>query len=69
MSDVLKDQIMDQLTGTSDEEQRRILEIARSMSSGTRKEVNSGSLLRFAGSIGEDDARRMSEAIEAGCER
>jgi hypothetical protein len=60
---------MDQLTGMSEEEQRSILEIARSMSSATRKEVNGGSLLRFAGSIGEDEARRMSEAIEAGCER
>lgn len=69
MSDALKDQIMDQLTGMSEQEQRRILEIARSMSPGIRKGINGGSLLRFAGAMSEDDARGMSEAIDAGCER
>jgi hypothetical protein len=60
---------MDQLTAMSEDEQRRILEIARSMSPGTRKGVKGGSLLRFAGSIYADDARLMSDAIEAGFER
>lgn len=69
MSDAVRDQIIEQLSGMSEEEQRRILEIARSMSTKPGDGVNGNSLLRFAGTISADDARRMSEAIEEGCER
>lgn len=69
MSDAVRDQIIEQLSGMSDEEQRRILEIARSMSSKPGDGVSGSSLLRFAGTISADDARRMSEAIEEDCER
>jgi hypothetical protein len=60
---------MEQLSGMSEEEQRRILEIARSLSAKSGDGVNGSSLLRFAGTISADDARRMSVAIEEGCER
>lgn len=69
MSDAVRDQIMDQLARVSEEEQRRILEIVRSMAAKPGGGVSGSSLLRFAGTIDSDDARRMSEAIEDGCER
>lgn len=69
MSDLVKDQIMEQLLGMSEDEQRRILEIARSMSAHPGGGVSGSSLLRFAGAIDPEDARRMSDAVEEGCEQ
>ncbi len=69
MSDGVKDQIIEHLSSMSEDEQRRILEIARSMSEKPGDGVSGSSLLRFAGTISADDAHRMSEAIEKGCER
>ncbi len=69
MSDGVKDQIIEQLSGMSEEEQRRILEIVRSMTTKPGDGVNGSSLLRFAATISADDARRMSVAIEEGCEQ
>lgn len=67
MSGAAKDQIMKQLSGMSEEEQWRILEITGPMSAKPGEGVSGGSLLRFAGTISTDDARRMSEAIEESC--
>ncbi|MGB3634210.1 MAG: hypothetical protein WA982_09230 [Rubrobacteraceae bacterium] len=69
MSDAVKDQIIDQLSGMSEEEQRRVLGIVRSIAERPGDGVSGSSLIRFAGAIDEDDARRMSEAIEEGCEQ
>jgi hypothetical protein len=60
---------MEQLSGMSEDEQRRVLEIARSLSAKPGNGVSGSRLLRFAGTIDADDARLMSEAIEEGCER
>lgn len=69
MSDAVRDQIMEQVAGMSEDEQRRILEVARSMTTKPGDGVNGSSLLRFAGTISVDEARRMSVAIEEGCEQ
>lgn len=69
MSDLVKDQIMEQLSGMSEDEQRRILEIARSMTAKLGDGVKGSSLLRFAGTIDPEDARRTSDAVEEGCEQ
>ena len=67
MSDVVKDQIMEQLSSMSEDGQRRILEITRSMTAKLGDGAEGRSLLRFAGTIDSEDARRMSVAIEEGC--
>ncbi len=69
MSDAIKKQIMSQLDGLSDDEQRRILEVARRLASASPEGVAGKDLLRFAGMFDGDDARSMAEAIEEGCER
>lgn len=69
MSDAVKDQIMEQLSNMSEDKQRRILEIARSLSAKPGDGVNGSSLLRFAGTVDPEDAHRMTVAIEEGCER
>lgn len=68
MSDALREQIMDQLDGLSDEERRRVLEFARALAASTPGGVPGKDLLRFAGMFEVDDARRIAEAIEDGCE-
>ena len=68
MSDAVRDQIMEQLSGMSEEKQRRILEIARSMTTKPGDGASGSALLRFAGAISVDDARRMSAAIEKGAQ-
>jgi hypothetical protein len=60
---------MQHLSGMSEEEQRHILRIARSVSAESGDGVSGSSLLRFAGTISLDDARQMSAAIEEGCEQ
>lgn len=69
MSDAIKEQIMSQLDGLSDEEQRRILEFATALRPALPGGVAGRDLLRFAGMFDGGDARRMAEAIEDGCER
>ena len=69
MSDAIKEQIVKQLDGMSDDEQRRILELVRSLAAATPAGVPGRSLLRFAGVFEAEDPRRMAEAIEEGCKR
>lgn len=69
MSDALKDQIINQLDGLSEDEQRRILEFVRSVAAPTPEGVSGRSLLHFTGLFEVEDAHRMAEAVEEGCER
>ncbi len=68
MTDAIRDQIIRQLDGLSDRDQRRALSFVRSLSAAPEG-VSGGNLLRFAGAFEPEEARRMSEAIEEGCER
>jgi hypothetical protein len=69
MSNAIKDQIVSQLDGLSDDEQARILHLVRSMAGSAPTGAPGKSLLRFAGMFEAEDARRMAEAIEEDCER
>ena len=67
MSDAVKEQILLQLAGLSEDQQRRVLDFARSLASPDG--VAGRDLLRFAGAIEEEDLQTMSRAIEEGCEK
>ncbi len=69
MSSALEDQIMEQIGGLSPNEQRRVLNFARALGSSRPSGISGRELLRFGGMFGTEDARRMSEAIEDGCEK
>jgi hypothetical protein len=53
-------------------DQARVVDFARSLADSEKPKkvgVPGKDLLRFAGTITEEDARQMIEAIEAGCEQ
>jgi hypothetical protein len=51
------------------EQQRQVLDFARTLTMPPPLGVRGASLLRFAGAIDVSDLDAMSRAIEAGCER
>jgi hypothetical protein len=51
------------------EQQRQVLEFAKTLTPPPAQGVDGASLLRFAGRIEEADLAAMSQAIEEGCER
>ena len=65
----LQDELVRQLESLSPELQLRVLEFARKLVNSTPKRVVGKELLRFAGMLSPEDAKVMSEAIEAGCEK
>ena len=67
MQPSLEKEILDQLDRLSPENQRRVLEFARSLS--TPRGVTVDQLYAFAGSISPEDLKLMQEAIEEGCEQ
>lgn len=69
MTDAIKEQIIRRLDGLSDEEQRRALDFVRSLSAASPAGASGTSLLRFIGAFEPEDARRIAETIEEGCER
>jgi hypothetical protein len=69
MSDALKEQIMDQLAGLSDHEQRRILDFARTLARSSQEGVAGRELVGFAGAIRPEDLDAMARAIDEGCEK
>jgi len=51
------------------EQQRQVLEFARTLAAPTRQGTRGSDLLRFAGTIDESDLEAITQAIEEGCER
>ncbi len=51
------------------EQQRQVLEFARTLATPPLQGVRGSTLLQFAGTIDESDLAAMSQAIEDGCER
>jgi hypothetical protein len=49
--------------------QRQVLEYVVSLRTSRPKGASGKDLLQFAGTLGDEDAREMMEAIEAGCEQ
>jgi hypothetical protein len=68
MVQTLEVEIRDQLSQLPVEQQRRVLEFARSLAAQVRG-VPGKALLRFAGAINTDDLTAMKQAIEEGCEQ
>ncbi len=62
----IKDDIIARLEGLPRDLQHRVLEFAKSLSP---QGVEGKSLLRFEGTIPDDDLRLMSKAIEDTCEK
>jgi hypothetical protein len=50
-------------------EERRVLDFARVLAASAPIRVSGKDLLRFAGMFEANEARKMAEAIEEGCER
>ncbi len=62
----VKDNLMTQIDKLPHDLQVRVLDMIKAL---TPKGVEGKSLLRFEGSISEDDLQLMSKAIEEGCEK
>ncbi|HHW41883.1 MAG TPA: hypothetical protein GXX19_12210 [Syntrophomonadaceae bacterium] len=64
----VKQEILKQLDRLPYEVQRQVLNYVRTLAS-FPKGVPGKQLVRFAGTLSEEDARVMSQAIEIGCEQ
>ena len=62
-------QILEQINDLPYAEQRRVLDFARALSQSKVQGVPGKELLRFAGAISKEDLKKMSAAIEEGCEK
>jgi len=62
-------QILDQVDGLPYAEQRRVLDFARALAQSKMQGVPGKELVRFAGTISKEDLKKMSAAIEEGCEQ
>jgi hypothetical protein len=69
MSQTLQQEILDQLDKLPPEQQREVLDFARSLSKARPVGKSGMELLSFAGTIEAEDLKAMSQAIEEGCEQ
>ncbi len=69
MDATLEREIIDELSHLSTAQQRQVLAYVRSLASRRPAGQPGKSLVRFAGTIEQDDLVLMTEAIEEGCEQ
>ncbi len=69
VSAALENEILAQLNKLAPEQQRQVLDFARTLARTELRGVPGGELLRFTGTIPPEDLRAMAKAIEEGCER
>lgn len=70
MEPPIVEQVIEQLKALPKDLQRRVLGYSRALAKSSPPSGSSGQqLLRFAGTIPQDELRLMSDAIEQGCER
>jgi hypothetical protein len=69
MKESLAEQVLDQLQTLPPEHQRRVLDFARALGVASSAGVPGKTLMEFAGTIPINDLKRMSQAIEEGCEQ
>ncbi len=69
MNKNLQNEIGEQLRVLPLDEQRLVLDFARALAVSKIQGVPGKQLLRFAGTIPSEDLKRMSAAIEEGCEQ
>ncbi len=65
---VLEQELRDSLAALAPEQQRQVLEYARSLGAVPRQGVRGETLLRFAGTISSEDAAELARAVEEDCE-
>jgi hypothetical protein len=68
VAQTLASAIREQLDRLPPEQQRQVLDFARSLVAAQVRGVPGKELLRFAGSIDADDLKTMKQAIEEACE-
>ena len=64
-----KKEILDQLEKLDVPQQQQVLRYARALAAVGSDGVPGKELLRFAGTIEQDDLQRIAQAIEEGCEQ
>lgn len=65
----IQQELQRQMERLSDDQQRQVVDFARSLKKPRPKGVSPESLRKYIGSIPIDDLERMKAAIEADCER
>jgi hypothetical protein len=65
----IKEQILDDLDRLSPEEQKRAAEFVHRLVSPVPRGATGEDLRKLAGTLDDESARQMREAIEEGCER
>ena len=63
------EKVIEQMKNLPKELQWRVLEFTRALVVSTSQGIAGVNLLRFAGTIPQDDIKSMKEAIEQGCEQ
>lgn len=69
MDSTIVDMVVEQLKELPQEMQRRVLDFTRALASTAPRGVSGQELLQFAGTISEQDAAEMRDAIEQACEQ
>ncbi len=69
MESAMEKELLKQLEQLGPEEQRQVLDFARTLATCKQCGTPGESLIRFGGSIDAADLAIMAEAIEQGCER
>lgn len=65
----IKQEILKRLDQLPPQLQRQVLEFSQGLALSVPKGGPGVDLLRFAGVLGDEDAKAITEAIEEGCER
>ncbi len=65
----IKEQILQDLDRLSPKQQQQAAELVHGLVSSLPKGASGRDLLRFAGTLDDESARAMMEAIEEGCEQ
>ena len=62
-------ELQEELNHLDRNQQRRVVEFARSLAATPARGVPGKALIRFSGLIGQGDLTRIEQAVEAGCEQ
>jgi hypothetical protein len=68
MAQRIEKELHEQIARLKDDQQRRLLEFARSLADSPGKGAGGKALLRFAGTIERDEIVAIETAIDDGCE-
>ncbi len=69
MDPTIEDELREHLKRLPTEQQRQVLDFARSLSCGVRQGVKGPLLKRFGGGIPKEELAIIAQAIEQGCEQ